>query len=195
MGRYRGRGRARSRRGLDGVRRVEGVGRLGSAGSTGSAEPPRVLRGGRRSWSRPTLLLAAAAVVILIAGFGGFLLGRSSSSSDQRHTTSAALAPQPGGPSSATGSATIRVVGSGRQLTVHTDGLPSRTGYYEVWLFDPQANNMVAVGALGTGGTGTYTLPAGIDLTDYHVVDVSAQDYKGGSVITHAASVLRGQLD
>jgi Anti-sigma-K factor rskA len=77
---------------------------------------------------------------------------------------------------------------------VTTSGLPPRNGYYEVWLYDPTANNMVAIGALGDGGRGTFTLPAGINLQNYHVVDVSAQDYVGGSVIAHAQSVLRGQF-
>ncbi len=163
-----------------------------------SDQPPARTQPGvdrpRRSWIRPTLLLAAA-VLVLLGGVGGFLVGRSTSTSGAApHAMSASLAPQPGGPAAA-GSATIRASGANAQLTVTTRGLPPSAGYYEVWLFDPRANNMVAVGALGADGAGSYTLPAGIDLTGYHVVDISAQQYRGGSVITHANSVLRGQLN
>jgi hypothetical protein len=49
------------------------------------------------------------------------------------------------------------------------------------------------VGTLGDHGGGTFTIPAGIDLRDYHVIDVSAQDY-GGATVQHGQSVLQGPL-
>jgi hypothetical protein len=51
---------------------------------------------------------------------------------------------------------------------------------------------MVAVGTLGDDDRGSFTVPAGLDLTAYHVVDVSAQNYDGNPA--HQQSVLRGQL-
>ena len=71
-------------------------------------------------------------------------------------------------------------------------GLPLRQGYYEVWLFNPSSNQMVAVGTLADNGTGSFPVPAGLDPHAYHVVDVSAQDYDGDPA--HKQSVLRGQL-
>ena len=77
-------------------------------------------------------------------------------------------------------------------MSVSADGLPADDGYYEVWLFNPSINQMVAVGTLGAGGRGCFTVPDGIDLRAYHVVDVSAQKYNGNN--THERSVLRGPL-
>jgi hypothetical protein len=65
-------------------------------------------------------------------------------------------------------------------------------GYYEVWLLDERTNSMVAVGALGENGQGTFTMPAGLDMAGYSVVDVSAERYDGDPA--HASSVLRGTL-
>ena len=78
----------------------------------------------------------------------------------------------------------MRSSSDGRQVTVTTPGLPLRNGFYEVWLYDPdrgKGGDMVAVGALGDHGRGTFTLPSGIDIRAYHVVNISAQDYGGGA--------------
>jgi hypothetical protein len=140
-------------------------------------------------------LIAATVLVLLAAGgLGGFVLGHRQSSPRPIAVVPARLGQVPGGPNGVVGNASVHVSTNGNQLTVSTVGLPLRTGYYEVWLFDPAANNMVAVGALGRGGGGTYTLPSMVDLNAYNTVDVSAQDYTGGSVITHAQSVLRGRF-
>lgn len=125
---------------------------------------------------------------------GGYLAGRSDTTRQASSALPAQLSPQPGAPPHVTGHAVVHRTDAGAQLTITTTGLPLRHGYYEVWLYDPTANNMVAIGALGHGGHGSFTLPAGIDLQNYHIVDVSSQNYTGGSVITHAQRVLRGQL-
>ncbi len=146
-----------------------------------------------RRQHRLALASAAAAVLVLTSG-ASYLIGRSAASSDYSTASTATLTAQPGTSTDITGAATIRPAANGHQLTLTTKGLPQRAGYYEVWLFDPTANNMVPIGSLGTNGQGTYTLPATVDLTRYHIVDVSAQNYDGGSVITHATSVLRGPI-
>lgn len=87
---------------------------------------------------------------------------------------------------------TVRASDNGRAVDVRTSGLPAVAGYYEVWLFDPAANKMVAIGTLGTGYAGTFTVPNGLDLTKFHVVDVSDQKLNGDN--THQRSVLRGTL-
>jgi anti-sigma-K factor RskA len=140
-------------------------------------------------------LAAAAAVLIAGAGVtGGYLAGRSDGAPQAVIVSPAQLAPMPDGPPNVAGTATVHASTTGKQLTVITNGLPLRQGYYEVWLYNPTANNMVPIGALSEGGKGTFTLPGGIDLSAYHVVDVSAQDYTGGSVITHRQSVLQGHF-
>lgn len=141
----------------------------------------------RRAW-----LAAVAAVLVLGAGAGGWALGRSSGDGPTTQTARAALHAQPGFPENVAGTAIVRPSTDGYRLDVETQGLPARNGYYEVWLYAPSINTMVAVGTLGTGGRGTFTVPAGIDLSAYHVVDVSAQNYDGNAA--HQRSVLQGPL-
>jgi Anti-sigma-K factor rskA len=166
----------------------------------------------RHAWTRPaadaprsrlsTRLrygLAAAAVVLAVVGVtGGYVAGRASDSNRNHLASNARLETVPGGPARAVGSAAVHVSGDGRQLTVTTTGLPLRNGFYEVWLYDPDrgsSGDMVAVGALGDHGRGSFTLPGGIELRDYHIVNISAQKYGGGASIVHAQSVLQGSLN
>ena len=144
----------------------------------------------RTRW-RYGLLAAAAVVAVAGAAAGGYLAGQSSETNTSIST--ARLTHLPTGPSDVSGTAEVRSTASGRQLTVTTSGLPLRQGYYEVWLFNPTTQGMTPVGTLGDHGGGTFTVPAGIDLRDYHVIDVSAQDY-GGATVQHGQSVLQGPL-
>jgi hypothetical protein len=162
--------------------RPRGSGRHGAA-----ASPPA-------RWRRPRVLLAAAAAVVAVAlgGVGGYALGHGNSATARPTALQAELAPQPGGPAEVTGQAVIAPSTRGYTLQVTTDRLPERTGYYEVWLFNPTINQMIAVGSLGVGHAGQFTVPAGVDLSEYHIVDVSAQNFDGNN--QHERSVLRGTL-
>jgi hypothetical protein len=98
----------------------------------------------------------------------------------------------PAGPPTAHGTATVTQGEAGTTLSVAASHLPLRQGYYEVWLYNPQADKMIAVGTLGSGGDGVWTLASTIDLRSYSVVDVSAQDFDGNPA--HKDSVLQGPL-
>lgn len=150
--------------------------------------PLSARRSRRRGW-----LAAAAAVLIIGAGVGGWALGHRTGGSTATQTAHAALHAQPGTAENVAGTATVHPAPDGYRLDVDTRGLPARDGYYEVWLYDPSINTMVAVGTLGTGDRGTFTVPAGIDLSAFHVIDVSAQNYDGNPA--HQRSVLRGLLN
>jgi hypothetical protein len=79
-------------------------------------------------------------------------------------------------------------------LVVQASGLPATDGFYEVWLLAPDAKSMVSVGMLDSSEGGTFPLPAGIDLTQFPVVDISHEHFDGDA--THSAdSVLRGKLE
>jgi hypothetical protein len=97
-----------------------------------------------------------------------------------------------GTPAKVQGAATVHRSSDGYRLDVDTHGLPPRTGY-EVWPYDSRVGTMVAIGTLGTGGSGTFTVPAGIGLRAFDVVDVSAQNYAGNPA--HQRSVLQGPLN
>jgi len=62
----------------------------------------------------------------------------------------------------------------------------------EVWLLSADATKLVSLGLL-TGTTGRFVIPAEIDLTEYPVVDVSAEPNDGNPV--HSTdSIVRGEL-
>jgi Anti-sigma-K factor rskA len=136
--------------------------------------------------------LVAAAVAVLAAGVG-FAVGRATDSTSPSAAGRARLTAQPGGPADVAGVAQVHVTNAGHQLTVRSTGLPLRPGYYEVWLYNARTGGMQPVGALGDDGKGTFTLAGNIDLHSYDIVDVSAQDY-GGSTVVHQQSVLQGLL-
>lgn len=55
---------------------------------------------------------------------------------------------------------------------------PPGDGFREVWLIRGDASAMVSLGIL-EGEIGTFTVPAGIDLADYSLVDISAEPLDG----------------
>jgi anti-sigma-K factor RskA len=140
-----------------------------------------------------TGLAAAAVVVTLAAVGGGYLLGRHSDDAAVSAASHATLRAQPGEPSGVAGTAVVHTTSQGHQLTIDSSGLPLRQGYYEVWLYNPANGGMQPVGALADNGSGTFTIAGSIDLRSYNVIDVSAQDY-GGSTVVHQKSVLQGPL-
>jgi anti-sigma-K factor RskA len=157
--------------------------------------PPGPVRPARPSRRRRGLvvgaLAAAAALVaaVAIAVAGAFTEDPPAT----RQIASASLSAYAAGPPGATGQVSVVETGDERRIEVSaTMPPPPEQGYYEVWLLDERTNNMVAIGALGENGHGTFTMPAGLDMTGYSVVDVSAERYDGDPA--HASSVLRGTL-
>lgn len=140
-------------------------------------------------------VLAAAAAVVLAAGgaAAGYALGsRSDQVVAQCQTTQASLGQMPDGPTGVDGTAEVYCADEGRALRVTTERLPLTDGFYEVWLYSPSTDIMVAIGTLGENGAGSFTLPAGVDLSEFHIVDVSHQQFNGDP--SHDRSVLQGPL-
>ncbi|MHA3705186.1 anti-sigma factor domain-containing protein, partial [Jatrophihabitans sp. YIM 134969] len=137
-------------------------------------------------------LAAAAAVLVVGAGAGGYVVGRDDTSTGGCPTATAQLASVGGGSADAGGRAEVVCAADGPALRVTTEQLPINSGYYEVWMYQPSSGVMVAIGALGNDGSGTFTLPGGMDIRDYPVVDVSAQRFDGDP--SHQQSVLQGPL-
>lgn len=156
------------------------------------AEPPPAVAIVHTLRWRRALLVAAAVVALAGSGVAGWAIGHRTSTTAAARSSQAVLAAQPGTPQTAHGKAVVHTSADGYTLSVTASELPAPTGYYEVWLFNPSINQMVAVGTLGAGDRGSFTVPDGIDLRAYHVVDISAQKYDGNN--THERSVLRGPL-
>lgn len=170
--------------------RIEADVRADGRATTSVAAPVVPLQ--PRPSRRRTALLAAAAAVALGVGVGGYAIGRSGTTSGPSVAMRATLAAQPGTSAAAHGTAVVHPSDDGYRIDLDTGNLPAPSGYYEVWLFDPSIGQMVAIGTLGTGARGSFTVPAGLDMSAYHVVDVSAQRFDGNPV--HQRSVLRGSL-
>jgi hypothetical protein len=155
----------------------------GSVTSIGSA-PSR--RGGR-TW----LLAGAAAVVGVLLG-GIVTAGLLDSPAPQELVASASLDPIED--SGFAGTASVEQTADGATLTVSVPDLPQvPDGYYEVWMASPDATTMVAIGTLNAGQEATFSLPAGMDVDAFPLVDVSVEHFDGDAGHS-AVSVVRGQL-
>jgi anti-sigma-K factor RskA len=164
------------------------------AAATGAATAPRpeappaeVLplrpRPNRTRW----LTLAAAVLVGGVVGAGAVALTR-----DDGGAVVASTALDPLDAPDASGSAEVRQRDGTRSLQVDLDAPALSSGYYEVWLLQPDAVRMVPVGVVHRGDT-VLPLPDGLDLEDYPLVDVSVEPMDGDP--THSGvSVARGTL-
>ena len=93
----------------------------------------------------------------------------------------------------ASGSASVEETADGRRdvvVDLSADG--STDGLREVWLLTADATGLVSLGLLD-GPTGRFSIPAGVDLAEFPVVDVSAEPADGNPA--HSGdSIVRGTL-
>lgn len=137
------------------------------------------------------LAMAAAAVAGIILGAGTVALLTGDDEPPGTVVATADLEPLPD--RRGTGVAEVRGTGADRSLVVDVSGLTrNRSGFYEVWLLDKDAQRLVSLGVL-RGDTGTYPLPPSVDVSEYPVVDVSIEPVDGDPA--HSGdSVVRGVL-
>jgi anti-sigma-K factor RskA len=147
-------------------------------------------------WGRTRRRAVLAAALIVAAAVGAGIWGGVDALTSPQTTVvgQAALKPLPEFPqwSTASGTAVMATGPHGQQVTVTLDA-PDRAGFYEVWLLARDGHSMISLGDLGSGHTGTFDMPPGVDLSNYSRLDVSLQAYNGSTA--HAkASVVRGAL-
>ncbi|RBY94907.1 ABC transporter substrate-binding protein [Blastococcus sp. TBT05-19] len=143
-----------------------------------------------RSRRRGLVLVAAAAVAGAVLGAGVTAVLRGGDATES--VTAVALDPLNDEQASGRAEVVVREDGS-RALQVDLEAPALDGEYYELWLIEPQVVDMVPLGVLRPG-TQTFELPAGLDLGEYPVVDVSVEPIDGDP--THSGvSVARGQLD
>jgi hypothetical protein len=145
----------------------------------------------RRVWP----LLVAAVIVGIIGGFGASSL--STVVGDQFAVVAeAVLDPLPG--QQGTGNARVEVGSNGQRDIVVTVGdgavstSPTDGTLREVWLLNSDASGLVSLGLLD-GSSGRFVLPAGIDIDEYPLVDISVEAADGDPAHS-GTSVVRGQL-
>ena len=178
-------------RGVGGVQVFDGA---GDSGGAAGVDSDRVVGGVRRRPTRGRVWLAAALIVAAAVGAG--IWGGVQALTSPRTTVvgQVALKPLAEFPqwSTASGTAVMATGPRGQQVTVTLDA-PDRAGFYEVWLLARDGRSMISLGDLGSGHTGTFEMPPGVDLSNYSRLDVSLQSYNGSP--QHAkASVVRGAL-
>jgi hypothetical protein len=142
-------------------------------------------------------LLAVAASCLVVGLIGGVVVDRvldSGSTSDPSAPVLAAtrLAGLPAAPAASGEADVVETPTGGRTLDLDVRQLGAPDGFYQVWVIDPTVTKMVPVGVL-SGGQGRFVLPAGVDLADYPVVDVSLEPLDGNPAHS-GKSVLRGTL-
>ena len=144
----------------------------------------------RRSRLRTFWSLAAAIAILAGVGLGGWVLGQRSALVP---VAEAALAPFPDHPG-AEGSALVERKSDGQQIVrVTLDAADSPDTYREVWLITADATALISLGVLD-GTEGTFPIPAGVDLEDYVLVDISQEPIDGDPA--HSGdSIVRGPLE
>jgi hypothetical protein len=159
-----------------------------ASASTDDLSRARTSRATRR---RTPWIAAAAAAGVLVGGVGGAWWARSADGERPAVVAEAALDPLPGW--QATGQATVEQEPDGsRVLIVSLEGAGDQTGFHEVWLIDRGVKRLVSLGVL-QGSSGRFTVPEGLDLAEFPVVDVSEEPLDGNPA--HSGdSIIRGIL-
>ncbi|MGY1833272.1 anti-sigma factor [Geodermatophilus sp. SYSU D01180] len=139
--------------------------------------------------SRLALAAAAALVAGLAIGAGAVALG----DRDDAGVPVAATVLDPLEGSDASGRAEVVERADGtRVLQVELAAGAPQEGYYEAWLLTESVSGLVPLGVV-RAGTEEFELPAGLDLAEYPVVDVSVEPLDGDPGHS-GVSIARGQL-
>ncbi|MET0955403.1 MAG: anti-sigma factor [Cryobacterium sp.] len=192
--------------GVDGSADVSGSGEPGVPAATSpGADAPRDDESGTGTPMRPPgpvvdlparrrwlPVIAAACLVGVLGGIGATVWWQAAQAPESLPVIAEAqLDALPGW--TASGRAYLEEDADGRrEVVVDVDGGADAGGLREVWLLTADATGLVSVGLLD-GSTGRFSIPAGLDLAEYPVVDVSAEPDDGNPA--HSGdSIVRGTL-
>ncbi|WP_152188462.1 anti-sigma factor [Georgenia satyanarayanai] len=146
---------------------------------------------GRRERPRGRLARAAWLAAGVAAGVVGTLVVTNlpGDQAEPAPVAQARLDPLPGWEE--TGSASLEEADGRLLLRVEVSG-EETDGFREVWLLDEDVQQLVSVGLLA-GTEGVFDLPAGLDLDELVLVDVSREPFDGDPA--HSGdSIVRGRL-
>ncbi|WP_423181523.1 hypothetical protein [Arthrobacter sp. NyZ413] len=172
-------------------------------GEQPQAAPIPLQPGPKSRHARPRFWISAAAAGIVLGTAAGWtaagVLGHAGSPAPAPTQSAPAaiilartpLAPLPS--HTASGDATVKQLPDGtRQLAIQLSN-DHITGFRGVWLGSADLSRMVSLGVLAND-SGVFTIPAGVDLAQYPIVDISNQPYNGNPA--HSAdSIARGTLN
>lgn len=167
------------------------------------AAPIPLRQGAKKRLARPRFWIAAAAAGIVVGIAAGWIAagvleraGTPAPTASQSAPAAVVLAqtsltPLPS--HTGTGEAQVQQLPDGsRRLAIRLSNDPI-SGFRGVWVGSADLSKMVSLGVLAND-SGVFTIPAGIDLAQYPVVDISNQPYNGNPA--HSAdSIARGTLN
>ncbi|MBW4031677.1 MAG: anti-sigma factor [Acidobacteria bacterium] len=164
---------------------------LGIASEAPTETPIIALRGRarrRRRWI-PVVVAASVATMLVVGGLASWQLLQPTAA---RVLASAKLSAFPEWKGS-TGEARVEKSADGTLVVQVSLSSPEHgSGFDEVWLMTSDAKHLVSLGVL-RDGSGTFSIPAGINLSQYDVVDISSEPLDGNPA--HSSnSIVRGQL-
>ncbi|PFG35006.1 anti-sigma-K factor RskA [Sanguibacter antarcticus] len=138
-------------------------------------------------------MLVAACVALVLGVSVGVLWERRVPSADETPLASAQLDALPDW-TTASGEARLEESSAGvRQIVVDLAAPTTEDGYREVWLIADDLSGLVSLGILD-GAQGRFDIPAGLDLTEFSLVDVSEEHFDGDP--SHSGdSIVRGALE
>lgn len=146
-------------------------------------------RGALRSLVVPVAASAAAAALVA----GGILWWGAAEPVDPAITVASADLDALPDWQGAAGSALVLQRGDDRVVTVTVDAPAPDGALREVWLLTPEVDGLISLGFLD-GTSDEFRIPAGVDLAEYPIVDVS-QEPLDGDPAHSGDSVVRGTLD
>jgi hypothetical protein len=136
-------------------------------------------------------IAAAAAVVGLVGGVAAGIWWQSARPDSAAVVAEAELDPFPGWDATGVARVEERADGS-RVVVVDLDTSAEDAEFREVWLIKSDASGLVSIGLLD-GTSGSFVIPADLDLAEYPLVDVSAEPDNGDPA--HSGdSIVRGEL-
>ena len=137
-------------------------------------------------------VVAAVAVAAAVLALGGVGIGLLTVRHDAQRTATATLQAFPGWQGSS-GTAVLERLPNGRHVVqVTTTVQPEGRDDHEVWLMTAGAKRLVSIGLLH-GTSGTFTVPAGVDVSRFRLVDVSDEP-RDGNPAHSGDSIVRGAL-
>ncbi|EPR77268.1 hypothetical protein ADILRU_0377 [Leifsonia rubra CMS 76R] len=143
----------------------------------------------RRPWVGA---LAAAASLALVAATGSAIWLGLQPADQPTVLASATLDAFPNW-SESTGEAKLERRADGTRIVeVSFSAPPTEGGFREVWLITSDATALVSLGIV-EGTSGQFTVPDGLDVDNYNLVDISEEQFDGNPA--HSGdSIVRGQL-
>jgi hypothetical protein len=138
---------------------------------------------------RRVLLVAAAVLAGAVVGAGTVAVRQHMNGGEE--VTAVALDPLAGNDASGRAEVILHKDGT-RVLQVDLEAPQPHDSYYEIWLIDKQVVGMYPLGVVHPG-TQTVELPAGLDLGQYPLVDVSVEPLDGNPAHS-GVSIARGEL-